>query len=1514
MKKHQILLLLVSVMCICLFGLAACQPGKDPTNQPTHAHDLEKVLAKPSTCAEQGNIEYWYCTDCDKFFSDAEAKTEITKAETLLEVDSSAHTYGEWETVTEPTCEAEGLKSRTCSVCSDKESEVLAKVAHTYGEWKTVTEATCAVEGKKEKVCSVCGDKQTQTLPKLAHTYGEWTTVTEATCALEGKQERVCSTCNVAKETKTLPKVEHTYGEWVTITAATCEADGKQEKVCSVCNDKQTQTLAKLGHKYGEWVTITAATCEADGKQEKVCSVCNDKQTQTLAKLGHKYGEWTVITQPTCTAEGKQERECSVCGGKETQTLPMVEHTYGDWITVTQPTCKEEGVQEKLCSVCSDRLMQTLPKLDHTYGEWITTIAPTCQKQGEQEKTCSVCGDKQTQTMPTVGHSYGEWLPSEEPTCQKEGIEKRYCEFCKDMQTRPLPKVDHKYGEWTTTMPSSCFEQGIMESVCEYCGDTKTQYLPLTDHTYGEWTTKTEPTCQKEGVQEKVCSACGNTLTQALPKLDHTYGEWTTVTEATCEKEGVQERVCLTCNLAKETQTMPKIEHTYGEWTTITEPTCQVEGKQERHCIYCKEAPVETQTLPKVDHKYGEWMLMAEPTCQVEGSEQSVCEYCGLSQTKTLPKVEHKYDETGHCIYCQKALQPSECTHENVNIIEVEGGHRTICITCQAFLTEVTEHTFLPEEYSYEEIDGEPAHGRKCIECGTNVIEKCTVIGPTYIVYYSGEEINHKCHAWYCSVCKRPDRDDELHSFYRSEAQSSSAICEECGYNLCVYQSHTYEGGVCRFCGHKCQHENIMSQEPSHLSYNGDTEKMVHTIECQDCGSIEEECTFNNGVCTVCQGKCGHNTDWNSRVGYTDQGSKHSCDYCGLLLDHEYSYVDRRQYCIWCGHECAHEKVVDCRCTICKSPLHVLSELLSDERGHYRTCSQCSKSFIESDHVFDETGKCTKCDYIDQSIATCEHEPSDNFVACEGGHRAICKKCKMEYGEALPHVEGEYYVSATNGEGHQKQCSACGAGFGEIFSHVYDKNGNDYDSSCTLCSSLHTHNYDSVTGVCSTCNHTCQHSGPFQPGETGHFCGYCYKEFSHNFDSNGYCGCGYSCQHQYGFNDGVCSNCGFTCPHAASFNPMNETEHACSLCHLVFPHNYDSNGTCMQCYSSCPHRYVSINDTTHRCEICNREEMHVMDMGMPCYCGYQCAHKDYMTYDDHCECNSCHIIFQHGEEPCIMCGNLFKCDHTYGFTEITEQGHTCSRCAMVIPHSFDEKGNCMVCGFSMQPTTCEHNYPFAIGDEQGHTCGNCGTILPHNYDEMGNCTDCGFSKQIACEHDFSGGIANAIDEGHAPMCTKCGATGEFVPHTQGGYRPEGEGHRVYCAACGYLYGEILPHIVESDGSGSCVHCSEYHEHSYSGGICATCGRTCTHPGGGGVSIDENYHSCWSCKEPIPHNYSDDGHCYECNFSNPQMCKHMGCYPYDDNCHTCGQCGAQVPHNYDEGGYCPECGYQKSPQA
>ena len=64
---------------------AVCEICKESYGSldPNNHTDLKHIDAKAATAAEEGNIEYWYCEGCKKYFSDAAAKTEIAKADTV---------------------------------------------------------------------------------------------------------------------------------------------------------------------------------------------------------------------------------------------------------------------------------------------------------------------------------------------------------------------------------------------------------------------------------------------------------------------------------------------------------------------------------------------------------------------------------------------------------------------------------------------------------------------------------------------------------------------------------------------------------------------------------------------------------------------------------------------------------------------------------------------------------------------------------------------------------------------------------------------------------------------------------------------------------------------------------------------------------------------------------------------------------------------------------------------------------------------------------------------------------------------------------------------------------------------------------------------------------------------------------------------------------------------------------------------------------------------------------------
>ena len=160
---------------------------------------------------------------------------------------------------------------------------------HSFGEWTTVTEPTCTQEGKLERTCA-CGAKETAPVSALGH--GKEMTVHEnevaATCMAKGSYEEVvyCAVCEeeLSRKTVETPAAGHRPG-----AAASCI----NAQVCTVCG---TVLAPMLAHTPGEPVRAEEkpATCTEGGSYEEVtsCTMCGTelsrKIVETLA-LGHDY-------------------------------------------------------------------------------------------------------------------------------------------------------------------------------------------------------------------------------------------------------------------------------------------------------------------------------------------------------------------------------------------------------------------------------------------------------------------------------------------------------------------------------------------------------------------------------------------------------------------------------------------------------------------------------------------------------------------------------------------------------------------------------------------------------------------------------------------------------------------------------------------------------------------------------------------------------------------------------------------------------------------------------------------------------------------------------------------------------------------------------------------------------------------------------------------------------------------------------------------------------------------------
>lgn len=102
---------------ILIFRAAAGWPNITLLPPPAkHKHVLTHTPAKESTCIEYGNIEYWTCDDCGKYFEDEAATKEIMPEDVVTE--KAGHTEVVDEAVP-PSYTQTGLTEGShCSVCN----------------------------------------------------------------------------------------------------------------------------------------------------------------------------------------------------------------------------------------------------------------------------------------------------------------------------------------------------------------------------------------------------------------------------------------------------------------------------------------------------------------------------------------------------------------------------------------------------------------------------------------------------------------------------------------------------------------------------------------------------------------------------------------------------------------------------------------------------------------------------------------------------------------------------------------------------------------------------------------------------------------------------------------------------------------------------------------------------------------------------------------------------------------------------------------------------------------------------------------------------------------------------------------------------------------------------------------------------------------------------------------------------------------------------------------------------
>lgn len=102
-----------------------------PGGSNVHTHTMTATAAKAATCTENGNIAYWYCSSCEKYFTDKDGNNVVSQADTVIK--AKGHTVV-IDPAVDPTYDKTGLTEGShCSTCKTvlKKQEVIPKLQKT---------------------------------------------------------------------------------------------------------------------------------------------------------------------------------------------------------------------------------------------------------------------------------------------------------------------------------------------------------------------------------------------------------------------------------------------------------------------------------------------------------------------------------------------------------------------------------------------------------------------------------------------------------------------------------------------------------------------------------------------------------------------------------------------------------------------------------------------------------------------------------------------------------------------------------------------------------------------------------------------------------------------------------------------------------------------------------------------------------------------------------------------------------------------------------------------------------------------------------------------------------------------------------------------------------------------------------------------------------------------------------------------------------------------------------------
>ena len=281
---------------------------------------------------------------------------------------------------------------------------------HVWDQGTVTRAATCQKEGEKTFTCTVCGETKTEQIEKAAHTPGQLTeTIVKPATETEAGEKKItikCAVCGavISATTAIIPAGNgHQWDEGTVSEEPTCQQTGVIIYLCEDCGEIKKVTLPKLDHDLHH--VTNPATCTIEGIEYDVCTMCDTIFNKVVTpKLPHSWDEGVVTKEPAATEEGVRTYTCTVCGEKKEEAIPTTgcEHQWNGGEVTKAATCKEQGEKTYTCALCGETKTESIPLGDHSFGPWKFLKAPNYREGGQSERTCKVCGYVETKDYDKI--------------------------------------------------------------------------------------------------------------------------------------------------------------------------------------------------------------------------------------------------------------------------------------------------------------------------------------------------------------------------------------------------------------------------------------------------------------------------------------------------------------------------------------------------------------------------------------------------------------------------------------------------------------------------------------------------------------------------------------------------------------------------------------------------------------------------------------------------------------------------------------------------------------------------------------------------------------------------------------------------------------------------------------------------------------------------------------------------------------------------------------------------------